>query len=503
MKKVSIFIMVVTVLSKLLGFVREAVLAAVFGTSVISDAFLYSYSLPKDLFSVIAAAFVAGFIPMFTRIEQEKGKEQSNRFQNNVLHAMFLLSAIISFVYLLFTEPILSVLLPDASPDSLLYIIPFTKVTIFSLFCTSVIQLMTGFLQIRDSFVFPMLMGFPLNIVLITTIYLAGSVGPEIMPYGILLAYIVQALLILGYARYKGYRYKFVLDLKDPDLLNMLSLSLPIIIGSSSGTFGNLINKAIVSGVEGGISYLNYSVTAGGIIHGIFGVAIISVMYPGISRAISLNRIDEVKKDIGDSAISVLLFVLPSVIGFIVLAEPILRFIYVRNAFTEANLMVLVPIFIGYAIGLVALSLRDLVTRVYYAFQETKIPMINSLVVVIFQTVLGVILFQFIGMKGVTLAMSIANISGLVYLFVNLRKLMSDIPYKKYLLMALKVAVAAVIMGVVVYFVFNYLYQSRSSNVSMFLSIFVGVFVYFIMILFMGIETVDELIGKIRGKVKG
>lgn len=504
MKKASIFVMIVTVLSKLLGFVRETVLAAVYGPGAVSDAFIYAFGLPTKIFSLIAAAFVTGLIPMFTRIEGEKGEETANAFLNNVVHVVTVLCFLISGFFLLFTDLSLSLLLPSASAEALQYLVPFTRITVFSVFFTSVIQIFTGFLQIRDSFVFPMLMGFPMNIVVIATIYLSTIVGTWVLPYGILISYGVQALLILGYARLKGFRYKFVFNLKDPDLKRMLVIAIPLIIGASVGVFGGLVNEGIVSGVEGGISYLNYSSRVGGLISGIFASSIISVMYPGISRSVSLHKVEEAKKETGDSLISILLFVLPSIVGITILAEPVLRFIYVRSEFTETHLQTLVPIFVFYTLAVLIDSIRMLVTRVFYAYQDTKTPMINSIITIVIQAILAVVLFQFMGIMGVTLAMSIAHGSTLIALLYQMKKLFKSFPVRHYLIQAGKLLLASALMGVVVFFAYGALTRSGniSSTVGLFVSIALGAVVYLTIVLMSRIETVDTLIASIHRRLR-
>ncbi|NLC05854.1 MAG: murein biosynthesis integral membrane protein MurJ [Erysipelothrix sp.] len=503
MKKASIFVMIVTVLSKLLGFVRETVLAATFGPGAISDAFIYSFGLPTKIFSLIAAAFVTGFIPMFTRIENQKGKQEANTFLNNVVHVVVILCAIISGFFFIFTEFSLSILLPSASQEALVYLIPFTKVTVFSVFFTSIIQIFTGFLQIRDSFVFPMMMGFPMNIVVIGAIYMSTFVGTWILPFGILISYALQATLILGYSRFKGYRYQFVINFKDPDLRKMLVIAVPLIIGASVAVFGGLVNEGIVSGVDGGISYLNYSTRVGGLISGIFATSIVSVTYPGISRSVSLNKVEEAKKETGDSIISILLFVLPSIVGITILAEPVLRFIYVREEFTEAHLQVLVPIFVFYTLAVLVNCLRDLIVKVFYAYQDTRTPMYNSILTIGLQASLAIALFNVLGVMGVTLAMSISHTISLLFLTFQMKKLFNDFPLRYYIKQILKLVIASVLMGVVVYFTYRYFSTQSSSLMAMFISIIVGIIVYLVAVLMSGIDTVDSLIESIRYKLKG
>lgn len=495
MKKASILIIIVSILSKLLGFIRETVLAATYGASSVSDAFIFAYGLPGTLFSVVAAAFVVGFIPMYSRVEAQDGDKEANRFLNNVLHVMMIFCVIIAAFFLLLPEVILGFMLPNASAELLSLVIPFTQITVFSVFMTCIIQLMTGFLQLKNSFVFPMLMGFPMNIVVITTIFISRSLGEWILPYGILISYALQASLILGYAFKKGYRYKFVLDLKDRQLRTMLALAIPLIIGSSSTTIGDFINKAILSGFEGGVSYLNYSTRLGGILQSVFGAAITNVAYPSLARSIARNETLETHRSFGDAVISITLFIAPASLGLIVLARPIVQLVYMRGEFTAEDLAITVPVFVGYAIGLLAISLRDLFTRMFYSYQDMKTPMWNSILMAAIQAGLALVLFRVIGIPGVTLAMATSNIIGLIFIGLQLRKHLKGFPFRHYLGQAARVLVSSLAMAAVAYAVYQLaMGQLQSNLISVAAAIVSGVVVYVLLVLIFRVEAVMELI---------
>ncbi len=503
MKKASLFIIIVSLLSKVLGFVRETVLAATYGAGNISDAFIFAYGLPGTLFSVIAAAFVTGFIPMYSRVEADDGEEAAGRFMNNILHVMLIFSILVVSIFLLIPEPIIGFLLPNATPELLEFVLPFTQITVFSILMTSLIQLMTGFLHLKDYFVFPMLMGFPMNIVVIFTIMVSRRIGTHVLPIGILVSYILQASLIVGFSMRKGYRYKPTLDFKDPDLRRMLYLAIPLIIGSSTGTIGDMINKAIVSGVEGGVSYINYSTKLGSILQSVFGTAITSVAYPSLARSIARNDMEETYKSFGDAVISICLLIAPAALGLIVLARPIVQVVYMRGEFTQADLDITVPVFLGYSVGLIFISLRDLFTRMFYSFQNTKIPMWNSIIMASIQGVLAIVLFRTIGIHGVTWAMSIATIVGLINLGLRLRKQLVGFPIRRYFNQAIRILIASVVMAIVSLTLFNVLSSGGLMTLlALAAAIMTGIITYLVLVIVLRVEPVISLIHSVKAKLR-
>ncbi len=304
------------------------------------------------------------------------------------------------------------------------------------------------------------------------------------------------------YSFKKGYRYKPVVDFKDPQLRRMLVLAIPLIIGSSSVTIGDLINKAILSGFEGGVSYLNYSTKLGGILQSVFGAAITNVAYPSLSRSIARNDMEETFKSFGDAFISICLFIAPASLGLIVLARPIVQLVYMRGEFTLQDLATTVPVFTGYAVGLLAISLRDLFTRMYYSYQDMKTPMWNSILMAVVQAGLALALFRTVGISGVTWAMSFASVMGLTFLALRLKKRLKGFPFRRYMKQTIKVVLASLAMALVAFSAYQVTSRASMSNlVSLATAIMSGVIVYAVLIFFMKIDPVVELIDSLKRKV--
>ena len=106
MKKTALLVMIITILSKILGFGREIVLSYVYGASAITDAYLISQTVPAVIFGLIGAGIGTGFIPLYSRILNEKGQLEANRYTNNLSNALLLLASSIVVIVLLFTQPI-------------------------------------------------------------------------------------------------------------------------------------------------------------------------------------------------------------------------------------------------------------------------------------------------------------------------------------------------------------------------------------------------------------
>lgn len=500
MKKITLIMMILSVLSKVLGFVREIVLSNIHGASVISDAFIFSNNLAGLIFSVIIAAFVTGLIPMYTQIEKKEGQEEANLFINNVQNTMVLIGIVISLFFFLFTEVGLSLLLPGASSELMVYLIPFTKVTIFSIILTCFIQVLTGFLHIKSSFITPILIAFPSNLILIVAIYLSSKMGYMILPYAIVLAYLSQAVIIYLHARRRGFQFKAYINFNDKNLRIMLSLAVPLILGSATSTIGGLVNQSIVSSTVGGISYINYATRVGNIIEGIFGVAIVSVMYPSLSRMVAKKDYKQAKDVFEHSLITLILFILPAATGMIFLARPIVEFIYLRGNFTLNEVQILMPVFLTYSFGLVSYSTYGLMAKVFYSFQDTRTPMFVAIFNISVQIFLGLVLSSKFGLPGVTAAMAISSTIGVLTLIILSKKLFQESVGLKVISNTTKILISSIIMGLVSYVSYGYLGNYISSTLTLLLSILMGASIYIVSILIFKVNVVSEFIKNLRYK---
>lgn len=501
MKKASLLLMITTVLSKIIGFLRESVAAAVLGrTGPLAQAYTYSFNLPNTLFALISAAFVTGYIPMYTRVEKEEGEERANAFTNNILNMMLLIGIIISLAFFFWTEPLLNILLPSASTETMFYYVQFVRIAVFSVLGTCFFTLLSGYLNIKNSFVVANLLGIPMSIVVMFFLYLSKTRGYTWIPWGINLGYALQGVLIVLYAYKKGFKYEFHINFKDEHVRNMLIIALPLIIGSSTTTLGNLVKQAIISGTDDGLATWNYAMRVGSMVSAIFATSIINVTYPAVSKSIVEGKVEETKKNFGDSLVSMLLFVVPSFVGLLVLAHPIIQLVYMRQAFLPSDVGPTALVLIAFSFSLIPSVTMQLMQRIFYGYQNTTIPMISSIVTIAIQVAFSWVLYQFFGVPGATFGVAISSTVGMFYLGYHLRKKFTPFPLRKYARQVLKIVMASAVMGVVAFFGFKGFRLFLSNNVSTLLTILLAMGVYLVVILYLRVEAVENLLKSLRSR---
>lgn len=505
MQRLSIIIMFLTAFAKLFGFLREMILPAYYGAGAISDAYIFANNLPSTLFTVVAAAFVSGFIPMFTRISQRDEKE-ANQFMANVQNIMLLACAIITGFTLLFPEVIINVFLDNSNLETMTWAVAFLRITVFGTFFVSIIQLTTGYLNIKESFILPTLLPISMNIIVITCIAISTKTTPYILAYGSLLGNVVQGLIIYFYAYRKGYRHRMMINFKDENLKKMLALSVPVILSSGFGFIGSSVTQRFASNeFTGGISILNYANKLIGFVQGMFITTITTVTYPSIAKYAALGEKEKFNNSVNQSLVGMALFVVPAAIAFFALSNPLIALVFQRGKFGPEQTALTAPLFQALAFSLIGIGFREIFTRIFYSHQDMKTPLIYSIVFVIINIGLNIVFVYIfnIGIAGLGISTSVAHIVAMLLMaystkkkigFGNLRALIVDL---------VKIAGSSVLMGIGAYYLFQIMAGIVSSTIAVIFTAFCGVVFYGIMVILLRVSFADQFIMKFREKFGG
>lgn len=241
-------------ITKVLGFGREVILSYIYGASDITDAYLISRTIPSTIFSFISAGIATGFIPMYSRILNEKGQLSANRFTSNLINTLLLLASIIVVFVLLFTQPIVKMFASGFSGETLILAVNFTRISIFGVYLTALINVFVGLLRLYENYVVPALITVPLNIIIIISLFISAKTSVYLIAAGNILAILSQLILLAPFLRKIGYSYKPVIDFKDQYIKSMILIALPVIVGTSVNEINVLVDRTLASNIAiGGI----------------------------------------------------------------------------------------------------------------------------------------------------------------------------------------------------------------------------------------------------------
>ncbi|OHW61947.1 putative peptidoglycan biosynthesis protein MurJ [Andreesenia angusta] len=449
---------IVTLLSKFLGFFREIFIASKFGSGYETDTYIVAMTATYLIMGMVAGAFNTVLVPIFSEIDEVHGKERSVKFLNNTLNIMFFIS-IGAMVLFYFLSPVaISILGNGFEGKQFELAVKLNRIGLPIVLGMSFSFIFSGFLQSRERFFAPSATGFPFNIVQILFLLTLSSVfGIEGLMVALVLAIFGQVVIQIPPAIKEGFKYRWVFDTKDKYVRKMLYLTLPVMLGTAIQQVNIIVDRALASRlVEGSISSLSYAARVNEIILGIFVTAITTAVFPVLSKAATQKDIKSLVRITKKGSMLIFLITIPSTIGLMILAEPVVKLFFERGAFdSEATKMTYQALFF-YSLGMVGMAMRLMVTRVYYSIQDTKSPTVNGLFAMILNVVLNLALIVPLQHRGLALATSISSILSSAMLLAGLRSRVEGFELRSYGVGFLKILFASSVMGAFVYGAYRY-----------------------------------------------
>lgn len=506
--KSAIIIMIFSLGSKFLGFLREVLIASKFGAGMETDTYFVAMTATYLITNLINNAISTTIIPVLSEIETKEGKESKIRYTNNMINIIFVFSLVLVLIGFLASPLLVKLLAKGFYGEQFNLAVKLIRIGLPIIVFSCILGAVIGFLQSEQRYTSPAAIGFPFNFVFIFyLIFLSTIFGIKGLMFSAVIATLSQLLIQIPEIKKTGFRYKFIFDLKDKYIKKVIFLSLPVFVGIAINDLNAIVDRTLASSlVEGSISALNYANKLSSLILGVFVSAITTVIFPLLANESNNDNIQGLKKIMGYGVNLILLITIPATVGLIVLSNPIVEVAFQRGEFDATATMMTSQALIYYSIGLVAMSLRLLITRVYYSLQDTKAPMINGVISVVFNIVLNLILVNFMAHAGLAFATSIATTISTILMFYGLKNKIGSLGIKSYIKCTLKAGLSSIIMGVIVYYVYKELYSilgvSKLFNLlSLVAAAGVGVIVYGLLCYMLGIEEIREIVGKSKNLV--
>lgn len=507
-KSVAIII-TFTIASKLLGFVREALIAAKFGSGAETDTFFIALTAIALFTKMITSSINTTMIPVLSAVETIEGKKGKVDHTNNLINIISLISLIIIFIAWVLAPFILKILAYGFEGDQFKQAVSMMRIGLPSILLAGILGTYRGYLHSELMFTESAATNFPVNFIYITfLLFLSGIFGIKGLMVTSVLATVGQISLQIPGIRKAGYRYKYVLDFKDRYVIKILNLVPPVLISAVVSDFNAIIDKSMASTlVDGSISALNYANIIKGLTTSIFISAITTVIYPMFSQEANKENYDSFKKVIINGINIILLITVPATVGMIVLANPIVKVAFQRGAFDSTATYMTMGALVFYSIGLTAISVKSLLNRAFYSLQDTKTPMINGFISLGINLVLNLVLINSMAHRGLALATSISAIVTTLFLLYKLRKKIGHFGFLQSVKCGAKSLFASAVMGIIVYFLYKVLIGIMGGGgpmelIALMATVGVGALAYLLIIYSFRIKEVEWIIKVVKGKLK-
>ena len=505
MGQTTIMLMIVTVVSKIFGFLREAVMASYIGASDLKSIYTTANTLPVVIANFVAVGIISGFIPIYNKAKKEEGEKSAEDFTSNILNILMVFGVFAVIFGIILARPFSKILSPDLSGQSLDLATNYTRIMMFAVFAYLYSAVFRGYLNLKGNFFDPAITGIIMNIIIIAFTILTGlTKNPYMLIIGALLGNTLQYILFPRAARKKGYKHKKILDIHNKYVRSLMLVAVPIILSSAAGEISIIIDNSMASAFFGkaSISKLFYSKTMLTMITGIITISITTALFPTIAELGASGQIEKMKKSISSSVVSTMLLVIPASIGMAVLAEPVIGVIFERNAFTREDTIAVAILVAAYAPNNIFQSMIDVIDRGFYAVGDSKTPVIVVLIQQGLNVIFNLILIKFFGIRGLAYATVLSTAVGTILMAYQFRKKFGSFNFKTSIISIIKICIITAIMSLVAVISNNFLLANTSRLLALFGAIILAMLIYAILILIARIPEVMIASNKIYHKIK-
>ena len=477
-----------TIISRLLGYLRDILIAIFLGSSLLADVFLVAFRIPntfRRLFS--EGTFNAAFVPSYAS-EIVKGKKQSNKFANNIFNFLFLGLFFLVLIVQIFMPFFVSIIAPGFVDDvnKMEIAINLTRITFPFLFFISLASFFSAILNSHNKFAAASAAPIILNVILIGILFFSKSLGDKLvyyLSYGVSLAGILQLLFLYKYVN-KFYSLKFNFKFKiDKNVKIFFKKLLPSIFSSGITQINILVGTIIASFQASAVSYLYYADRIYQINLAIAGIAIGIVVLPQLSKHIQSNKKDKILL-IQNKALELSLFLsIPASIALLLGSESIISALFGYGSFNEVAAQNSARALYYFALGLPAFSLIKIFSTFFFANNNTKTPFYISLASVILNIIISIYYFNEIGFIIIPIATTISSWFNGLLLFVFLKNRNLFTFNKVFIVRFVKIIIASFLMGVFFNLLLNYFQNQLAFNenlksIYLILSVVLGLLFY-------------------------
>lgn len=416
-----------TLVSRIAGLVREQVFAVMFGAGLAVDSFVAAFRIPnllRDLFA--EGALSSAFVPTFTDDLTKSGKDAAWRTANIVINTIILVIGIIVIIGILASPALVKVIAPGFGkiPGKWQLTTQLTQIMFPFLLFISLAAVAMGMLNSLHRFAVPAFAPVMLNLGMILAGFLISPFLAQPMhgmAIGAVLGAIGQFAIQIPALRKEGFRYRFILDFRDPGLRKILFLMTPAILGLASTQINIFVNTQIASFLpQGSVSYLSYSYRLLYFPLGVFGVAIATVSLPAFSKLISTGDNQGALASFYSALRLIFFLSIPSTVFLCVAGQPVVSVLYQYGRFKYSDTVSTASALLFYCLGLFAFAAIRVTVSLFYSLKDAKTPVKISVLAVIFNIITNLLLMRPLSFRGLALA---ASLSGALNFSLLLRAL--------------------------------------------------------------------------------
>ena len=418
-----------TLVSRILGFVRDIIVAFALGAGVFADAFFVAFRIPNLLRRLFGeGSLTMAFIPVYSRVLEEEGEEAAAAMARSAMAWLAGVLIAITVLVEILARPLTMAIAPGFLDNAAQFAVTVDLVRIcfpYVIFICSV-ALCMGILNSRNHFLAPALAPVALNAALISAALFGYFFGYNVaycMAWGVLAGGAAQWLLQQPFLTRTGFSWRGPWSWRNPGVARMGLLMLPTVFGAAVYQINILLGTLLASFLPvGSVSYLYYADRLVQFPLGVFGIAVSTAALPSLSRLAAKGEMDEFGKALSASLGLTLFIALPAAAGLIGLAQPVIALLFERGAFTAPDVAATAQALVAYSVGLPFIALARPLVAAFYALEDTRTPVRIAVACLAANVGLGVWLMQPLAHVGLAVAVSASSLLNFALLHVLLTR---------------------------------------------------------------------------------
>ena len=459
--KAAWIIAVVTIVSKLIGFVRDIIIANYYGAAMVSDAYYYAYQIPSlslILLGGVGGPFHSATVAIFSKLIpnlQEKPSEHVNKLYSTFMTATIIFFLALSAIMFIFPRQIMGLIISGGSPDMINLAATHLKIMTPLLVIGGIVGIYYGILIIYRQFMLPNLSPIIMSLAIIGVVIAAPS---DQKGYALAWATTIGAILqlIIQYPNIRKLGYKLKPNFaftNNPEFKEICELLFPAVLSSTVGQIHIYVDMFFTSSIsEGAWTAIGYANRVFQFPVGILVTAFLVPLFPIFAKLVADKDYNGIKNYF-NKGVGVLFFgAIPIIIGILVVGMDAVRLVFERGLFDEKATFMVTEALWFLSVSIIPYVFRDSITRVYYSFNDSKTPFVVAFSSIVLKLVLNYVLISkmHFGIGGITLSTSLVTLFNACVLGLFITKKM-DMDYKSLFINLLKMVVAGVITGGICY----------------------------------------------------
>lgn len=415
-------ITIITMISRPLGYVREAIQAYLFGATILVDAFIVAFNFPELIQTLFFSGATSAFlIPVCTKYLRDR--EEYSNIYSTFINISVILTLFVSIIFFFFSGTVVRFIAPGFAPEAQAVTNNLFIIMIPVIAFHTVLSVMKAFLNAKEHFAAPELSGIVWNILFIASALLLGKrLGIYSLAVGVTIGSLFQIVMQYPYLRRLGIEYRFTLDLKHPAIATARNLFTGALIATSIVPINSFVGRIIASYLpHGEVASLSYAFRIFILPFSLFAVPVYTVMFSKLSRFFHDNSMKDFKAHIDSSIVLICITLIPATILLCSVGDIGVKILYERGAFTPADTAMTNRALFGYSVGLVFYALSISFVRIFNAMHDMKTPAMIGISSIVINAIIASLLMVPFKNLGIALATSIVSLYNFAFLYVILK----------------------------------------------------------------------------------